>query len=82
MLNRSVIAAWRIPRERHLLSMSHLNLRREITLCLMKSARAAQAQIREPQEPEDVRHDGRAIFLNVPPKEDARCARKRLVSCA
>ena len=42
--------------------MFHLNFRREITLLLMKSARANQPQIREPQAPADVRHDGVGHF--------------------
>ena len=62
VLNTSVIAAWRIPSKLHQLSMFHLNFRREITLYLMKSARAARPQIRGPQASADVRHVGVGHF--------------------
>ena len=57
-LNTSAIATWRMHCQIHQLSMSHLNFGRDITLCLMKSTKAARSQIGEPQAPADVRHDG------------------------
>jgi len=59
-LNVSVVAAWRIYCNIHSQSMTHIEFRRSVTLCLLKSSRkrptvggGAHANL-----PDDVRYDG------------------------
>jgi len=59
-INVSVVAAWRIHCHLHRQSMTHLEFRREITLCLLKSSeeRATTGGGSHADLPNDVRFDG------------------------
>ena len=81
-LNTSVVASWKLYGCIHDSHISHLNYRREVAMCLLKSARAAPSQIRGPQMPLDVRYDGVGHFPKaVTQGRCKRCGKNVRVMC-
>ena len=80
-MKASIVASWRTHCELLSSAMPHWNFRREVTVCLLKSARAAQSQIRGLQVLLNVRYDGVGHFPNLYLKDDAKFTIKTLGCC-
>ena len=87
-INISVVAAWRLYGQLHPRHQSsHLDFRRTITLCLLKSVvlRTQMSKSIHPQLPTDIRYDG--VGHEVVPTSQGRCVlcstntRSKCVKC-